>query len=80
MLCLNILDAITTDGLWPCIQQNNTVLLYAATTFNTPDPSILTSDITSSRTRERLKFLINKLGMRSMSLETLKKLADEKEE
>ncbi|GJY53808.1 hypothetical protein Tco_0445472 [Tanacetum coccineum] len=30
--------------------------------------------------RERLDFLINKLGMRSMSLETLKKLADEEEE
>ncbi|GKC01015.1 hypothetical protein Tco_0987151 [Tanacetum coccineum] len=30
--------------------------------------------------RERLEFLINKLGMRSMSPETLKKLADEEEE
>ncbi|GJW31101.1 hypothetical protein Tco_0051133 [Tanacetum coccineum] len=30
--------------------------------------------------RERLDFLINKLGMRSMSPETLKKLADEEEE
>nr|GEZ04961.1 hypothetical protein [Tanacetum cinerariifolium] len=30
--------------------------------------------------RERLEFLINKLGMRSMSLETLKKMADEEEE
>nr|GEV13921.1 retrovirus-related Pol polyprotein from transposon TNT 1-94 [Tanacetum cinerariifolium] len=30
--------------------------------------------------RERLEFLINKLDMRSMSLETLKKLADEEEE
>ncbi|GJZ04128.1 hypothetical protein Tco_0537403 [Tanacetum coccineum] len=30
--------------------------------------------------RERLEFLINKLGMRSMSPDTLKKLADEKEE
>nr|GEY57277.1 hypothetical protein [Tanacetum cinerariifolium] len=30
--------------------------------------------------RERLEFLINKLGMRSMSFETLKKLADEEEE
>ncbi|GJY05687.1 hypothetical protein Tco_0371627 [Tanacetum coccineum] len=29
--------------------------------------------------RERLEFLINKLGMRSMSPETLKKLADEEE-
>ncbi|GJX99021.1 retrovirus-related pol polyprotein from transposon TNT 1-94 [Tanacetum coccineum] len=30
--------------------------------------------------RERLEFLINKLGMKSMSPETLKKLADEEEE
>ncbi|GJX08551.1 retrovirus-related pol polyprotein from transposon TNT 1-94 [Tanacetum coccineum] len=30
--------------------------------------------------RERLEFIINKLGMRSMSSETLKKLADEEEE
>ncbi|GJV23254.1 retrovirus-related pol polyprotein from transposon TNT 1-94 [Tanacetum coccineum] len=30
--------------------------------------------------RERIEFLINKLGMRSMSPETLKKLADEEEE
>ncbi|GKB05013.1 hypothetical protein Tco_0833208 [Tanacetum coccineum] len=30
--------------------------------------------------RERLEFLINKLGMRSMSPETLKKLTDEEEE
>ncbi|GKD50681.1 integrase, catalytic region, zinc finger, CCHC-type containing protein [Tanacetum coccineum] len=30
--------------------------------------------------RERVEFLINKLGMRSMSFETLKKLADEDEE
>ncbi|GJT45716.1 hypothetical protein Tco_0954431 [Tanacetum coccineum] len=30
--------------------------------------------------RERLDFLTNKLGMRSMSLETLKRLAEEEEE
>nr|GEW68436.1 retrovirus-related Pol polyprotein from transposon TNT 1-94 [Tanacetum cinerariifolium] len=74
---------------------------------NTPDPSILTSDITLSKSkwrtgwlscffvkteyqlediftkplaREQLAFLIKKLGMRSMSHETLKKLADEEEE
>ncbi|GJW67047.1 copia protein [Tanacetum coccineum] len=88
-------------------------LLYVATTSNTPDPSILISDITLTGSswegtkeqgfwgvklyfvrieyqladiftkplaRERLEFFINKLGMRSMSLETLKKLADEEEE
>ncbi|GKB93528.1 hypothetical protein Tco_0979665 [Tanacetum coccineum] len=30
--------------------------------------------------RERIEFLINKLGMRSFTLETLKQLADEAEE
>ncbi|GJR19802.1 hypothetical protein Tco_0968329 [Tanacetum coccineum] len=82
-------------------------LLYAITTSNIPDPSILTSDTTSSRSkckngvvelyfikteyqlediftkaleRERLDFLINKLGMKSMSPETLKRLAEEEEE
>ncbi|GJT43720.1 hypothetical protein Tco_0952435 [Tanacetum coccineum] len=35
---------------------------------------------TKALPRERLAFLIDKLGMKSMSPETLKKLADEKEE
>nr|GEY38722.1 retrovirus-related Pol polyprotein from transposon TNT 1-94 [Tanacetum cinerariifolium] len=35
---------------------------------------------TTPLVRQRLEFLINKLGIRSMSLETLKKLADEEEE
>ncbi|GJR24989.1 retrovirus-related pol polyprotein from transposon TNT 1-94 [Tanacetum coccineum] len=36
--------------------------------------------LTKLLARERLEFLINKLGIRSMSPETLKKLADEEEE
>ncbi|GJV81446.1 hypothetical protein Tco_1517316 [Tanacetum coccineum] len=40
----------------------------------------LTDIFTKPLARERLEFLINKLGMRSMSPETLKKLADEEEE
>ncbi|GJT48166.1 retrovirus-related pol polyprotein from transposon TNT 1-94 [Tanacetum coccineum] len=52
-------DAITTDGLWPSLYSTYTFycriikvpLLYAATTSKTPDPSILTSDITSSRSK-----------------------------
>ncbi|GJS67017.1 retrovirus-related pol polyprotein from transposon TNT 1-94 [Tanacetum coccineum] len=32
-------------------------LLYAATTSNTPDPSILTSDITSSRSKWKMRWL-----------------------
>nr|GEV58964.1 retrovirus-related Pol polyprotein from transposon TNT 1-94 [Tanacetum cinerariifolium] len=35
---------------------------------------------TNPLTRERLEFLINKVGMRSMSSETLKNMADEEEE
>ncbi|GKC14802.1 hypothetical protein Tco_1011584, partial [Tanacetum coccineum] len=35
---------------------------------------------TKSLCRERIEFLINKLGMRSFTLETLKQLADEAEE
>ncbi|GJY55782.1 retrovirus-related pol polyprotein from transposon TNT 1-94 [Tanacetum coccineum] len=40
----------------------------------------LTDIFTKPLARERLDFLINKLGMRSMSPETLQKLADEEEE
>ncbi|GKD11398.1 hypothetical protein Tco_1191083 [Tanacetum coccineum] len=40
----------------------------------------LTDIFTKPLARERLEFLINKLGMRSMSPETLKKMADEEEE
>ncbi|GKE17483.1 hypothetical protein Tco_1425060 [Tanacetum coccineum] len=72
-------------------------LFYAVTTSNIPDPSILTSDTTLSRSKWKIGWLsytsseqniswqislprhwdINKLGMRSMSLETLKRLAEE---
>ncbi|GKC48969.1 copia protein [Tanacetum coccineum] len=40
----------------------------------------LANIFTKPLARERLEFLINKLGMRSMSPETLKKLVDEEEE
>nr|GEV08688.1 retrovirus-related Pol polyprotein from transposon TNT 1-94 [Tanacetum cinerariifolium] len=59
-------------------------LPYAATMSNIQGRSISTSDITLSRSmlrmRERIKFLINKLGMRSFTPESLKQLADEVEE
>ncbi|GJT24761.1 retrovirus-related pol polyprotein from transposon TNT 1-94 [Tanacetum coccineum] len=64
MMCSNSLDAIITDGLWPWIQQNST----------------LADIFTKPLARERLEFLIKKLGMQSMSPETLKKLVDEEEE
>ncbi|GKE16519.1 hypothetical protein Tco_1424096 [Tanacetum coccineum] len=51
----------------PLYCDNKVPLLYVATTPNNPDPSTLTSDITSSRNK-------------CMSPETLKKLADEEEE
>ncbi|GJX33096.1 hypothetical protein Tco_0242951, partial [Tanacetum coccineum] len=40
----------------------------------------LTDIFTKALRRERIEFLINKLGMRSMSPATLKRLAEEKEE
>nr|GEW41910.1 retrovirus-related Pol polyprotein from transposon TNT 1-94 [Tanacetum cinerariifolium] len=59
-------------------------LPYVATMSNIPGRSVLTSHITLSRSMlragERIKFLINKLGMRSFTPETLKQLADEVEE
>ncbi|GJR44276.1 retrovirus-related pol polyprotein from transposon TNT 1-94 [Tanacetum coccineum] len=51
-------------------------LLYAATIIGYQLVDIFTKPLA----RERLEFLINKLGMRSMSLETLIKMADEEEE
>nr|GEX72761.1 uncharacterized mitochondrial protein AtMg00810-like [Tanacetum cinerariifolium] len=48
------------------------------TRHSTSGQSISTSDITLSR--ERIEFLINKLGMQSFTLETLKQLTDEVDE
>ncbi|GJS06187.1 hypothetical protein Tco_0362983 [Tanacetum coccineum] len=57
------------------------LLLSAVTTSNIQDQSILMSDIfTKALPRERFEFLINKLGMKSMSPETLKSLVEETEE
>nr|GEV19953.1 retrovirus-related Pol polyprotein from transposon TNT 1-94 [Tanacetum cinerariifolium] len=42
--------------------------------------SILTSDTTLSRSRDRIEFLINMLGMRSFTPDTLKQLMDEVDE
>ncbi|GKD48946.1 hypothetical protein Tco_1277922, partial [Tanacetum coccineum] len=55
--------------------ENGVVELYfVRTEYQLPD--IFTKPLA----RERLKFLIKKIGMQSMSSETLKKLADEEEE
>ncbi|GJT96070.1 retrovirus-related pol polyprotein from transposon TNT 1-94 [Tanacetum coccineum] len=82
-------DVITTDALWPCIQQNTPVLyqfikkqvenevveLYIVRTYYQ-----LVDIFTKALGRERLAFLIDKLGMKSMYPETLKRLAEEEEE
>ncbi|GJX73789.1 probable beta-1,4-xylosyltransferase IRX14 [Tanacetum coccineum] len=55
--------------------ENTVVELYFVKTWYQ-----LADIFTKPLAREQFEFLINKLGMRSMSLETLKKLADEEEE
>ncbi|GKC79932.1 hypothetical protein Tco_1130706 [Tanacetum coccineum] len=42
-------------------------LLYAATTSNTPDPGILTSDITSSRNKWKMRWLNSTLSEHNIS-------------
>ncbi|GJQ96038.1 hypothetical protein Tco_0007177 [Tanacetum coccineum] len=62
---------------YPDVEQveNGVVELYFVSTEYQ-----LANIFTKPLARERLEFLINKLGMRNMSPDTLKKLADEKEE
>nr|GEY53567.1 hypothetical protein [Tanacetum cinerariifolium] len=59
------------------ISSTEVLLPYAAIMSNTLGLSISTSDTTLSRSRDRIEFLINKLGMRSFTPETLKQLMDE---
>ncbi|GJR49588.1 retrovirus-related pol polyprotein from transposon TNT 1-94 [Tanacetum coccineum] len=59
------------------------LLLSAVTMSSTPDPSILTylADIfTKALPRERFEFLLPRLGMKSMTPETLKRLQEGEEE
>nr|GEY90406.1 retrovirus-related Pol polyprotein from transposon TNT 1-94 [Tanacetum cinerariifolium] len=91
---------------FPCTAITKVLLLYAVTTYNIQDQSILTSDTISSRSkwkmvwlsstssehnisadiftkalgRERLEFRINKLGIRSVSPETLKSFPEGRKE
>ncbi|GKE26684.1 hypothetical protein Tco_1442068 [Tanacetum coccineum] len=55
-------------------------LLYAAIMSGTLGPSTLTYDTISSENRERFEFLLPRLGMKSMSPETLKRLQEGEEE
>ncbi|GJW52955.1 reverse transcriptase domain-containing protein [Tanacetum coccineum] len=79
MLCSNPLDAITTDRLWPWIQLNSSISLHKEQVENgvvelyfVRTEYQLADIFIKALGRERLHFLINKLGMRSMSPETLK--------
>nr|GEY37682.1 hypothetical protein [Tanacetum cinerariifolium] len=56
------------------------LLPYAAIMSNTLGLSISTLDTTLSRSRDKIEFLINKLGMRTFTPETLKQLMDEVDE
>ncbi|GJR23675.1 hypothetical protein Tco_0972202 [Tanacetum coccineum] len=57
-----------------CFKDGVVKLYFIQTEYQLPDI------FTKALTRERFEFLINKLGMKSMSLETLKSLAEENEE
>ncbi|GKD97525.1 hypothetical protein Tco_1381422, partial [Tanacetum coccineum] len=57
--------AFTTDGIWlhltkfhyTAITKTKVLLLYDVTTSNIPNPSILTSDTTSSRSKWKMGWL-----------------------
>ncbi|GKC99031.1 retrovirus-related pol polyprotein from transposon TNT 1-94 [Tanacetum coccineum] len=73
-----IITATALDSIkFQCIVIIKVLLSYAATMFNTPNQ---TDIFTKALCKERIEFLINKLGMRSFTLETLQLLADEAEE
>ncbi|GJZ79391.1 retrovirus-related pol polyprotein from transposon TNT 1-94 [Tanacetum coccineum] len=57
-------------ALYPCTVIIRVSLLYAATTSNTPDPSILTSDITSSRSKWKMRWLNSTLSEHNISWQT----------
>nr|GEV77656.1 hypothetical protein [Tanacetum cinerariifolium] len=61
----------------PMYCDNKSAIAYAAIMSNTLGLSISTLDTISSKSRDRIEFLINKLGMQSFMPETLKQLMDE---
>ncbi|GKF80633.1 hypothetical protein Tco_0239235 [Tanacetum coccineum] len=81
MLFLSLMDEITTYRLRPWIQQNSNQVENGVVELYFVNTEFQLADIfTKAMCRERIEFLINKLGMRSFTLETLKQLADEAEE
>nr|GEW84407.1 hypothetical protein [Tanacetum cinerariifolium] len=76
------LPTMALDSIkFQCTVITNALSPYAATMFNILDQKYQLADIfTKALGRERIKFLINKLGMQSFMLETLKQLADEADE
>nr|GEX22770.1 retrovirus-related Pol polyprotein from transposon TNT 1-94 [Tanacetum cinerariifolium] len=73
-------DAITTYGLWPWIQQNFNVENEVTKLYFVNTEYQLADLFTKALGRDRIEFLINKLGMRSFMPETLKQLMDEVDE
>nr|GEV09148.1 putative Gag-Pol polyprotein [Tanacetum cinerariifolium] len=72
-------DRHVNSTRFQCIVITKAPLPYAATMSNIPEYQL--ADIfTKALGRERIEFLINKLGMRSFTPETLKQLANEVEE
>nr|GFB34355.1 hypothetical protein [Tanacetum cinerariifolium] len=63
-----------------CIVTIKVLLPYAAIMSNTLGLSTSISDIISSKSRAKIEFLTNKLGMRSFTPETLKQLMNEEDE
>ncbi|GJS81404.1 retrovirus-related pol polyprotein from transposon TNT 1-94 [Tanacetum coccineum] len=78
---MQLLDEITTDRPWHWIQQNSAQVENGVVELYFGRLDYQLADIfTKALGRERLEFLINKLGMKSMSPETLKRLAEEAKE
>ncbi|GKC08471.1 hypothetical protein Tco_1000081 [Tanacetum coccineum] len=77
----SILDEITTHQIWHWIQQNSNQVENGVVELYFVRTEYQLADIfTKPLCRERIEFLIDKLGMRSFTPETLKELVDEAEE
>nr|GEX66443.1 retrovirus-related Pol polyprotein from transposon TNT 1-94 [Tanacetum cinerariifolium] len=73
-------DEITTFGLWPSIQQKSNVENGVIELYFVNIEYQLADLFTKALGRDRIEFLINKLGMRSFTPETIKQLMDEVDE